>query len=173
MYKRQEYGFTAWSDIGRITKAQSGKQIFSKSHRLIKDRDFVLLHPVIKNVSEREYVLPEEEHMLMLPSGMLKFKKVEDITQIDLNTIYVDKKKLKYPLTVRKWKEGDYFYPLGMYGKKKLSKYFKDEKLSVIAKERIWLLCSRDEIIWVISYRADDRFKVTPKTKELLKITIS
>jgi len=88
------------------------------------------------------------------------------------NIAFVDKDKLKFPLTLRRWKEGDVFYPLGMKGKKKLSKYFKDEKLSIIDKENIWLLCSDDNIVWVINSRADERFKATEQTTNILKITL-
>ncbi len=169
----KEYNFKAWDDIEKVLLAQSGKQIFSETHRLVKDRDYLLLSPVAEEISNRTYTILEEERMLMIPSGTLIFRDVDEISEIDLKTIYVDKEKLKYPLTVRKWKEGDYFYPLGMKGKKKLSKYFKDEKLSLLAKERVWLLCSGKEIIWIIKYRADNRFKITPQTKQLLKITIT
>ncbi|WP_232517351.1 tRNA lysidine(34) synthetase TilS [Aquimarina aggregata] len=169
----RDYGFTAWDDIEQFIKSQSGKQIFSNSYRLVKDRDYLLLSPIVEEISDRCYQISEEESMLMIPSGTLKFKEVLEMSDIDFKTIFVDKAKLKYPLTVRKWKEGDYFYPIGMKGKKKLSKYFKDEKLSLLAKERVWLLCSDNEILWIINYRADDRFKITPQTKELLKITIT
>ncbi len=169
----KEYGFKAWDDIEKVVTAQSGKQIYSETYRLVKDRDYLLLSPIIEGFSDRSYKIPEEENMIMIPSGTLKFKIVEEMTDVDLKTIFVDKEKLKYPLTVRKWKEGDYFYPLGMKGKKKLSKYFKDEKLSLLAKERVWLLCSGKEIIWIINYRADNRFKIIPQTKQILKITIT
>ncbi len=168
----KDYGFKAWDDIEQIITAQSGKQIFSETHRLIKDREYLLITPLIKEISDCTYKVPEEENIVMIPSGTLKFKEVNEILDTDLTTIYVDKGKLKYPLIVRKWQEGDYFYPLGMKGKKKLSKYFKDEKLSLLAKERVWLLCSGKEIVWVINYRADNRYKITPQSKELLKITI-
>ena len=79
---------------------------------------------------------------------------------------------LKFPLIVRKWQKGDYFYPIGMTGKKKLSKYFKDEKLSLIQKENIWLLLSDDKIVWVIGMRQDNRFKITKTTKNSTEITI-
>ncbi len=79
---------------------------------------------------------------------------------------------LKFPLTVRKWDNGDYFYPFGLQGRKKLSKYFKDEKMSLLEKENIWLLCSKNEIVWVIGKRLDDRYKITNKTKKILKITL-
>jgi tRNA(Ile)-lysidine synthase len=87
--------------------------------------------------------------------------------------IFVDKDKLTYPLHVRKWREGDYFLPFGMKGKKKLSKYFKDEKLSLVAKEKTWLLCSGDEVVWVIGLRADERFKVEPHTRQIMNIRTS
>ncbi|MBT8297460.1 MAG: tRNA lysidine(34) synthetase TilS, partial [Maribacter sp.] len=74
---------------------------------------------------------------------------------------------------LRKWQKGDYFYPLGMQGRKKLSKYFKDEKVDVIAKEKQWLLCSGNDIVWVIGKRGDDRFKVTEKTKKILKLVLN
>ncbi len=79
---------------------------------------------------------------------------------------------MQYPLTLRQWRKGDYFYPLGMKGKKKLSKYFKDEKLSLLDKENIWLLCSNDDIVWVINRRADNRFKVEDNTQHILKIEL-
>ncbi|MFD2565583.1 tRNA lysidine(34) synthetase TilS [Aquimarina rubra] len=169
----KDFGFTAWDDIFQILTAQSGKQVFSPTHRLVKNRGYLLLCPIIEDVSDRIYKIPEEENMIIIPSGMIKLKEVSDVSNTDLKTIYLDKEKLKYPLIVRKWKEGDYFYPLGMKGKKKLSKYFKDEKLSLLAKERVWLLCSGDEIVWIINYRADNRFKISPETKNILKVTIT
>lgn len=169
----KDYGFKAWDDIEQIVSAQSGKQIFSETHRLVKDRDYLLLSPIAEEISDRKYQIPEEENMIMIPPGTLKIKEVSKMDQTDFKTIFVDKEKLKYPLIVRKWKEGDYFYPLGMKGKKKLSKFFKDEKLSLLAKERVWLLCSGKEIVWIINYRADDRFKITPQTKQILKIAIT
>jgi len=104
---------------------------------------------------------------------MLKFKEVSEMSTTNSNTIYVDKKMLKYPLTVRKWKKGDYFYPIGMKGKKKLSKYFKDEKLSLLAKEKVWLLCTKNDIVWVINYRADNRFGITQETEQIVKVTVT
>lgn len=91
----------------------------------------------------------------------------------NLSTIYVDSDLLIFPLCVRKWEQGDVFQPFGMKGNKKLSKFFKDEKLSLTAKEALWILTSDQKIVWVIGYRADDRFKVSKKTKSILKIKIS
>ena len=80
---------------------------------------------------------------------------------------------LQFPLTLRKWQNGDFFYPSGMKGKKKLSKYFKDEKLSLLEKQNTWLLCNNnDDLIWVINHRKDNRFKVSSQTKHFLKISL-
>ena len=85
----------------------------------------------------------------------------------------IDNSLLNFPLIVRKWKKGDYFYPIGMEGKKKLSKFFKDEKISLLEKEKTWLLCtSINEVVWIVGKRLDNRFKITENTTKTLKITI-
>ena len=104
------------------------------------------------------------------PIGQLIFKTVETILKTSENIIYIDKDKLSFPLELRLWKQGDFFYPSGMTGKKKISKYLKDEKLSLVEKEKTWVLTSEDNILWVIGKRADNRFRVTDKTKDILKI---
>uniref|UniRef100_UPI004047EA3A tRNA lysidine(34) synthetase TilS n=1 Tax=Flavobacterium sp. TaxID=239 RepID=UPI004047EA3A len=91
---------------------------------------------------------------------------------VNSNCIFVDEDKIKFPLTIRKWQEGDEFYPFGMTGKKKLSKYFKDEKYSLLDKENQWLLCSADQIVWVIGKRADNRFKTQKTTQNIIKIEV-
>ena len=106
----------------------------------------------------------------------LVIESIENKTASDhgSSVVLIDKELLKYPLKVRKWEKGDYFYPSGMKGKKKISKFFKDEKLSLIEKENTWLLCSsKNEIIWVIGKRLDNRFKISKHTNQLLKITYS
>ena len=87
-----------------------------------------------------------------------------------VGTAFFDADLLQYPLLVRKKKKGDYFYPKGMAGKKKLSDFFTDEKLSVLQKENIWLLCSGDSVLWLIGKRTDERFKVTERTKHILEV---
>lgn len=174
-YLLNEFGFTAWDDINTILTSQSGKQILSATHRIVKDRGYIILDKIADADQEADtvYEISSKEELVMLPSGSLKFENVKTIDNKLPNYLYVDKKKLKYPLIVRKWRQGDYFYPLGMRGKKKLGKYFKDEKLSIIDKENVYLLCSAEDIVWIIGHRSDDRFKIDNITSEILKITFS
>ena len=105
--------------------------------------------------------------------GHLKFETVNSVSEILSTIAYIDKDKITFPLELRIWKEGDYFYPLGMKGKKKVSKYLKDEKLSLIEKENTWLLISNNEIVWIVGKRADNRYRVTEMTSNILKIELN
>ncbi|PIB32086.1 tRNA lysidine(34) synthetase TilS [Gaetbulibacter sp. 5U11] len=173
----KDYGFTQWTDIVNLLTAQSGKQVFSATHQLLKNRDTLILSELKTEDSQYEnetsVIINNFENEVNVLSGVLSFETVASIEKSDPSTIYIDKEKLKLPITVRHWQEGDYFYPLGMQGKKKLSKYFKDQKMSLLDKKKVLLLCSQDKIVWVINHRADDRFKVTNQTKSILKIKLS
>jgi tRNA(Ile)-lysidine synthase len=164
------FGFTDLPAINELLDSQSGKQVFSKTHRLLKDRGVLLLTEIAQKQELTEIFITENEKKISAPVA-LEFKSTGKIGNTTDFVLYVDKDKIKYPLHLRKWREGDQFQPFGMQGKKKLSKFFKDEKLSLVAKEKIWVLCSADQIIWIVGYRADERFKVTAKTKEILKIS--
>jgi tRNA(Ile)-lysidine synthase len=171
----KDYNFTQWNDIYDLLEAQSGKYVVSATHRLIKDRGCLLLSQLDKNVHSsavESYLIEESTKQFKTPLGTLFLETTKQLNKLNASTIYVDKEVLKFPLTVRQWQEGDYFYPFGMKEKKKLSKFFKDEKLSLIEKENLLLLCSGDDIVWVINRRPDDRFKVTESTKKILKIIL-
>jgi tRNA(Ile)-lysidine synthase len=164
------YGFTAWEDIAGLLTAQSGKIIHSGSHRLIKDRNHLILSENDISSDLNEVLITKSDVEIKSPLH-LRIKEVKAIEDTSKKSIYIDKSKLKFPMRIRTWKEGDYFYPFGMKGKKKLSKFFKDEKLSLFAKEKIRVLLSDDQIVWVIGLRPDDRFKVDDNTKKIIKIT--
>ncbi len=167
----KEYGFTEWNDIENLLTAQAGKQVFSKTHRLVKDRDVLLLTPIKKQDSKEQYSIALGVAKITTPI-ILQFTPVSKETSPFSHSICVDKKLLKFPLHVRKWEKGDYFYPSGMHQKKKLSKFFKDEKMSLLEKEAVWVLCSEtNDIIWLINKRQDNRFIVHTSTQEILKIT--
>ena len=167
-----EFGFTAWADIYDLVESQSGKQVFAAEFRLLKDRDFLILSPIDLDPSKEEYFIAEGTAEVKIPLN-LSFCKVDAI-HIPTNTaIFVDKDKLAFPLVLRKWKEGDYFQPFGMEGQsKKVSKLFKDSKLSLIDKEHTWILWSENKIVWVVGIRQDERYRIDSKTQNILKIEL-
>ncbi|AIG30383.1 potassium ABC transporter ATPase [Flavobacterium psychrophilum] len=166
----REYDFTAWEDIYNLVESQSGKQIFSKKYRLLKDRDFLILS-VIKELENEAYFIKTNQKEVKIPLNF-SICKVNDISSPKNTIIFVDEDKLQFPLTIRKRNEGDSFYPSGMKGKKKLSKYFKDEKMSLIEKENTWLLCSKNKIVWVIGKRADQQFVANKTTQNIIKLEL-
>ena len=167
----KNYGFSAWNDIYDLVEAQSGKQVFSETHVLLKDREKLILSERKSTDKSEVFIIESIESKVNIPLK-LRFSKAVNIFETHSNCIFVDENKFKFPLTIRKWQEGDYFYPSGMTGKKKLSKYFKDEKYSLIDKENQWLLCSEDQIVWVIGKRADNRFTSKETTQNSIKIVL-
>ncbi|MFN7045410.1 MAG: tRNA lysidine(34) synthetase TilS [Flavobacterium sp.] len=167
----KEYRFSAWNDIYDLVEAQSGKQVFSETHILLKDREKLILSERKSSNNSEVFIIDSLDSKVNIPLK-LRFCKAVNIFETHSNCIFVDENKLKFPLTIRKWQEGDYFYPSGMNGKKKLSKYFKDEKYSLLDKENQWLLCSEDQIVWVIGKRADNRFTSNETTQNNIKIVL-
>lgn len=180
-----EYGFTEWDDVADLIDAQSGKQVYSSTHRLLKDRDFLILSKTESSDKALRFEIQENISRISIPIH-LKLKKVDipfdtknhqnkvfdELFLNKNNTVSIDYDKIQFPLTIRKWQKGDFFFPIGLNGKKKVSKFFKDEKFSLIEKEKTWLLCSKNEIVWIIGKRLDDRFKVTKTTSTILKIKL-
>lgn len=179
----KDYGFTEWNDVADLLNCQSGKQVFSKTHRLLKDREVLILSEILQQEETDSFEIFENTTEINVPIALkletvtIPFdtknhqnKVLEELIFDDKNTISIDFDKIEFPLILRKWQKGDYFFPIGLNGKKKVSKFFKDEKLSLIDKENSWLLCSKNEIVWVVGKRLDDRFKVTKSTSKILKI---
>ncbi|QQX75884.1 MULTISPECIES: tRNA lysidine(34) synthetase TilS [Aequorivita] len=162
-----DFGFTEWKDVSNLLDAQTGKQVFSKTHRLLKNRDELVLTEIDTEKTNYEFLIYEDG--ITTPIN-LKIEPSKYIGETEKNLIYVASEKLNFPLKLRKWERGDSFQPFGMTGKKKLSKFFKDEKIALNEKENIWLLLCDEKIVWVIGHRMDDRFKVTKESKKILKI---
>jgi len=169
------FGFTDASEIKKLMIAQSGKLVFSKTFRLLKDRDSLLLG-CFPEKEKNSFTISKDKKRFEIDDLILIFKETDFRTinpsDKDKNSVVIDKDLLKFPLTVRKWQKGDYFYPSGMQGKKKLSKFFKDKKLNLFEKENIWLLLSENQIVWVIGMRHDKRFLISDKTKTKIKISV-
>jgi tRNA(Ile)-lysidine synthase len=159
------YGFYAVEAISKALQGQSGKQFFSSTHQLVVDRENIFISLLIK---ENEVFEITEKTISLVHPLVINFKVMADKTIIyDNNTAQLDVEKLKFPLTLRKWKQGDKFMPLGMKKFKKLSDFFIDSKFSIIDKQEQWLLCSGVDIVWVLGCRIDERYKLESNTKKV------
>ena len=168
----KEFGFSAWDDIYDLADGQSGKQVFSSEYRLLKNRDFLILSPINSSDSAEVYYIEKDQKEVKIPLNLV-FSKASDISLESNTAIFVSEDQLQFPLVLRRWKQGDVFQPFGMGGKsKKVSKFFKDEKLSLIEKENSWILCSDNQIVWIVGFRQDERFRPSNSTKEILKIQL-
>lgn len=167
------YGFTDVNALERFLQASTGKYLTSDTHRLLSNRGQWLISEIHETPSPAFY-LQETDQAIDFPIA-LSWKKVNQAKPSGAEVIYIDKEKIQFPLCLRKRKEGDLFFPYGMGGQKKvLRKYFKDEKYSLYDKENQWLLTdSTDQILWVVGRRADERFRPTPHTKEILCIRLN
>lgn len=167
------YGFTDVNALERFLQASTGKYLASDTHRLLSNRGQWLISEIHETPSPAFY-LQEIDQAIDFPIA-LSWKKVSQAEPSGAEVIYIDKEKIQFPLCLRKRKEGDLFFPYGMGGQKKvLRKYFKDEKYSLYDKENQWLLTdSTDQILWVVGRRADERFRTTPHTKEILCIRLN
>ena len=164
-------GFDA-KEVEKLIGSISGKFLISKSHRLIRDRN----HFILSNFRKKQKIktiINLEDNNLKLPIP-IEWKIITSKNKISWTKkeACLDKDKLKKPLCLRKYMKGDYFCPSGMKGKKLLSKFFRDEKYSILEKEEQWLLCSQDKIVWIIGKRCDRRFIAGPKTKNILLISL-
>lgn len=169
----QSYGFTpsVVNDIYDGLDGISGKQYFSEDYRIQKDRSRLIL----SNKSEKSdefYTIEESTYKISVPLNLTFEQKPvsEVVIHKDKNHCYLDMSRLKFPLTIRKWKDGDLFVPFGMKGKKKVSDYFVDNHFSLYQKEQTWLLLSGDEIVWLIGERSDDRYRIRKDTTSVLEL---
>ncbi len=150
-----------------------GKQFFSKTHRAVKDREHIFI-TLLEDKEERLYYIEKGDKELVEPLrlGVGLWGAEGFVINRERNVACLDLDKLEFPLLVRKWRQGDYFQPLGMSGLKKVSDFFIDEKIPVHQKENTWLLCSGKNIVWIMGLRIDNRFKITAETKSVYKIEI-
>ncbi|MDR0792349.1 MAG: tRNA lysidine(34) synthetase TilS [Chitinophagaceae bacterium] len=159
-------------EVIKLLQAHNGSHIVSDTHRIIKDRKHLIIAPL--ETKEAQHILVEQGcKKIMFEAGTLHF---EEILQhiapgISNDVATINAEKISYPLLLRKWKTGDYFYPLGMSKKKKLNRFFIDKKMSPTDKENVWVLETDKKIVWVVGLRIDDRFKITDNTKKVLRIS--
>ncbi|HPF52209.1 MAG TPA: tRNA lysidine(34) synthetase TilS [Draconibacterium sp.] len=160
-------------EVFQSLNAGSGKQFYSKTHRLVRDREYLFI-AAIKGGEEKLYYIEENDMELFEPLDIsIEKLDVSNFQIIKLsNVACIDAGKVNFPLLIRKWKQGDYFQPIGMQGMKKVSDFFIDQKIPLHEKEDTWLLCSGKKIVWIMGQRLDERFKITSETKQVLKIEL-
>jgi len=169
------YGFgpAAVEEVVHLLESETGKYVLSSSHRILKNRNWLIISP--RNPEKQEQVVVEKgEGSIRFQNGELVLKKkAASNTELVANNgkALIDEEKINFPLLLRKWRPGDYFYPLGMTKKKKLARFFIDQKLSLAQKEKTWVIEMNKKIVWIVGLRIDDRFKVTNQTKKVLEIT--
>lgn len=160
------YGFNQIKRIIDSCQSSPGKMFFSEEYKLLIDRKKIIIAKKENTDRLNSFIVQKDSRKIECPLK-IKFSLTEDmIVNTDKHIAFLDNDRLNFPLIIRKWKEGDFFYPIGMSGKKKLSDFFIDNKLSLFDKEDCWLLCSGDDIVWIIGHRIDDRFKVSEDTKK-------
>jgi len=170
------YHFSS-STVEQITEhleGESGRVFYSETHRLVKDRKYLIISA--KGLNERKsFFISQEENELTDPIH-LSIKRIDYSAGFSFSRskdcVHIDAANLEFPLQLRRWNEGDWFYPFGMNRKKKLSDFFIDNKFSLVEKEQTWLLISNNEIVWIVGHRLDNRYRVTDKTKEVLEIRL-
>jgi tRNA(Ile)-lysidine synthase len=169
----KSFGFKASQlpELIGLLESQPGKYMLSSTHRVLKDRK----HLVISALNEipSAAVIIEEEGRYLFAGGTLCVRATsqEDISRNE-NIASINASLVEYPLILRPWRTGDYFYPLGMQKKKKVSRFLIDKKLSLAEKERIWVVEMNKKIIWVVGHRIDDRFKITDNTTAVLRLEL-
>lgn len=172
-----DFGFTAAQvkDVLNLLLADSGKYVASATHKIIKNRNWLIITPMV-TTEAANILIEENDTTVLFEAGKIKIEKAaakDFAISNNNNCVYLDAQHIQFPLLLRKWKTGDYFYPLGMKKKKKLSRFFIDNKLSKTQKENIWVIESNKKIVWIVGYRIDDRFKVKELSQQLLQLTVS
>jgi tRNA(Ile)-lysidine synthase len=176
------YGFSSdvIMQLYRSLDDISGKQFYSATHRIVLEREHLectmhnaqcttngfelqrKMYNLQRSIDETQVTINEPINLEIQEVDIADFELIKSA-----NVACLDADKLQYPLVLRRWQKGDWFIPYGMKGRKKLSDFFADKKLSIIDKEQVWLLTSGDDIVWVVGHRVDDRYAVTEKTKKV------
>ncbi len=174
LLKPYHFNYPQAKDLWEALDREPGKIFYSPTHTLVKDRTRLVITP--KSLAafgtsklHRDQTAFQLEGLKLavqlLPTADYRISRSPKVAALDLKTLH-------FPLKVRRWKEGDWFCPLGMTGKKKISDFLIDEKVPLNLKERVWVLLSGDSIVWIIGHRIDNRFKITDKTETVYQLSL-
>jgi tRNA(Ile)-lysidine synthase len=165
------YGFhpAQLNEVLKLLDSQTGKYVLSQTHRILKNRNWLIISKMVPTESGI-FLFEEIPSSVKFPAGIIDISQGSpsevDILSSGDNNAWLDATEIHLPLILRKWKTGDYFYPLGMRKKKKISRFLIDRKRSKIEKENTWVIESDKRIIWVVGQRIDDRFKFSSASKK-------
>jgi len=169
-----DFGFSDFDGINQLLNAQNGKTILSENYRLIKHQNELIIASNLPSeqqsfqITEQKVDYPIRFSMQKYAVDEIAFSMIKNASK---NEVYLDYDLIKFPLSLRKWQAGDYFYPFGMKGKMKLSDYFINQKISLVEKEKIWLFCdAENNIVWIAGKRSDNRYRITKHTNTILHI---
>ncbi|MCS6821053.1 MAG: tRNA lysidine(34) synthetase TilS [Microscillaceae bacterium] len=172
------FSYSLCKQISQSLTAQAGKTFHNLFYEVLKDRKYLILYRravsftnqasevLIQSFSETINFENFTLHLEFMP------KTANLVLEKDPTTAYLDAEKLALPLKVRKWQQGDYFYPLGMKNKQKVSDFLVNNKVSRLEKNEIWVLTSQEQIVWIIGKRIDNRFAIQERTQKLVKIRV-
>ena len=167
----KNFGFHAaqTEEVIKLLDAENGSYQSSSTHRIIHNRNWMIISPNASETAQHILIEENDKHVLF-SGGSLTIQHSKFKIQNNKNEAFLNFDEIRFPLLLRKYKTGDYFYPLGMKKKKKISRFLIDLKLSKTEKEKVWVMESDKKIAWVIGLRIDDRFRVTDQTKKILHI---
>jgi tRNA(Ile)-lysidine synthase len=166
------FSFTQCDEVQRALAGQSGKYFLSASHKLVVDRDFIVLSKMVEPLGE--VFIDSTQNRAILGTSIMDIKWVEQAKPDTSNQVaLLDADRVSFPILWRKWKPGDYFFPLGMEHRKKISDFLINQKISITEKDSTTVLESAGEIIWVVGHRIDNRYKLTPETRQVLSLTLT
>ncbi len=169
------YHFSAaqTEEVIKLLDAENGSYIASATHRIIKNRNWMIISPVATETAQH-ILIEQVDKSVAFANGRLQIEQIDNQQPVNshFSEAFLNTDGIQFPLLLRKWKTGDYFYPLGMQKKKKISRFLIDLKLSKTDKEKVWVLESNKKILWVIGYRIDNRFRITDQTSKVLHIQI-
>ncbi len=175
----REFGFVPGQvrSLLDLLKGDPGRMVLSATHRVLRDRRWLIIS-ALGQPGQDHFLVQEGDPGIETGDQQFRFSKIEvgerdplALIRKDPGLAFLDLDQSGFPLMIRRWQTGDYFYPLGMKRKKKkLSRLFIDRKIPRTEKERIWVVVCGQRIVWVAGIRIDDRFKVTPSTRNILRI---
>jgi tRNA(Ile)-lysidine synthase len=172
----KEFNFTSHqiAEIIKLLDASNGASINSSTHQILNNRNWLIISKITEK-HNTHFLIQENSTKIEFEEGQIIIEKIDNQNNFKIstepNTITIDANNISYPLLLRKWKIGDYFYPLGMTKKQKLSRFFINQKLSNSQKEKVWVIESNKKIVWIVGHRIDNRFKIESSTKNILKIS--